>query len=219
MAAYAASTRTHRNLAALRAHGWRIMVAPADLWPPKGFPIALDNGAWAAHTASKEWDPAAFEKALALFGPSADFVVAPDIVRGGPASLERTRAWIPRLLTETDCPILVAVQDGMDAEEIRALLLTSARLGVFVGGSTEWKKRTLPLWGRLGRQLGRMCHVGRVNTARRIHLCGLAGATSFDGSAVTRFAVNIELLDRARRAAVHVDHQGRTQSVFDFEEG
>ncbi len=46
-------------------------------------------------------------------------------------------------------------------------------------------------WAELARERGAICHVGRVNSARRIHLCASAGVTSFDGSGVSRYAVEI----------------------------
>jgi len=41
-------------------------------------------------------------------------------------------------------------------------------------------------------------HVGRVNSARRIRLCAMAGADSFDGSSASRLAVSLRNLDNAR---------------------
>jgi hypothetical protein len=38
-----------------------------------------------------------------------------------------------------------------------------------------------------------------VNTMKRIHLCGLAGAHSFDGTSVTKFPSTINLLNNARK--------------------
>jgi len=49
---------------------------------------------------------------------------------------------------------------------------------VFVGGSTEWKWATMPMWcGNFQR-----VHVGRVNTYRLLWKCHDAGAESCDGT-------------------------------------
>ena len=80
--------------------------------------------------------------------------------------------------------------------------LVSERVGIFVGGSTEWKESSLPRWGELSQSSGCYLHVGRVNTMRRTRLCALAGADSYDGTSVTRWATNIHRLDRARRQTV-----------------
>jgi hypothetical protein len=78
------------------------------------------------------------------------------------------------------------------------------RIGIFVGGSTAWKIESLILWGRFAAIFGCYLHVGRVNTARRIRLCALAGADSFDGSSASRFATTLPLLEAARRQASFV---------------
>jgi hypothetical protein len=54
-------------------------------------------------------------------------------------------------------------------------------------------------WAALARAKGAICHVGRVNTARRIHACEAAGAHSFDGSSASRFAVTLPPLELARQ--------------------
>jgi hypothetical protein len=82
---------------------------------------------------------------------------------------------------------------------IRPHLTAATRIGIFVGGSTAWKLRTLPLWGTLAAEMGCWLHVGRINTARRITLCSLVGATSFDGTSVSRFASTLPLLEHARQ--------------------
>lgn len=49
---------------------------------------------------------------------------------------------------------------------------------LFVGGSTEWKWDTAPLWcGEFPR-----VHVGRVNTGRQLDICRKIGAESVDGT-------------------------------------
>lgn len=155
-------------------------------------PFALDNGAWGAHQRAEAWDEGLFVETHAALGAQADWTVLPDIVAGGRDSLRLSESWVPRLPGR----VLLAVQDGMCVEDVRPLL--SERVGIFVGGSTEWKIQTLAAWGRLGAEVGAWVHVGRVNTARRIALCGAAGAHSFDGTSVTRFAKTIHNLDAAR---------------------
>lgn len=83
----------------------------------------------------------------------------------------------------------------MQVADVRPYL--GADVGVFVGGSTPWKLSTMALWADLARERGAWCHVARVNTALRIRKCALAGATSFDGSSASRFAVSQPGLGRA----------------------
>ena len=190
--AYASRTGTKRNLRGLREAGWRLMVSAKGVLRTEGFSYSLDNGAWTAFQQGQPFDFPAFERAVDMLGAAADFVVAPDIVCGGLASLECSLEWLPELAGR--CPlVLIAVQDGMTAADIRPHL--SSTVGIFVGGSTEFKEQSLPMWGRLRVETSSYLHVGRVNSRRRIRLCALAGADSFDGSSASRYAVELPKLD------------------------
>lgn len=196
MIAYASRTGTRRNLRALRDAGWRLLVSAAGCLRHEGFPYALDNGAWSAFAQGRPFSEPDFTRALAKLGRDADWVVMPDVVAGGLVSLELTLRWMRRVLDETERG-LIAVQNGMTEAHVASFL--GPRVGLFVGGSTEWKLATLPQWCALGERLGCWVHVGRVNTTRRIHLCGMAGATSFDGTSASRFSKTVPRLENARR--------------------
>lgn len=200
MIAYASRTGTRRNLDALRRAGWRLIVSARGALRTEGFPYALDNGAWTSFQRREPFDAAAFERAIALLGAGADWIVVPDIVMGGIASLNFSRAWLARLQHHRSLAgvtFLVAVQNGMAPGQVRDLV--GPRVGIFVGGDTAWKLATMAGWARLAHAKGALCHVGRVNSARRIRLCAAAGVDSFDGSGVSRFASALPPLERARR--------------------
>ena len=196
MLAYASRTGTRRNLAALRKAGWRIMVSAKGVLRHEGFKHALDNGAWSAFIASQPFDEAAFLVAYEMFGATADFVVLPDIVDGGMKSLDFSMEWRERLGRRLGLQLL-AVQDGMEPQDIASLV--GPELGIFIGGTTEWKERHRMDWGACARETRAYLHVGRVNSIRRIHLCEAAGADSFDGSSVSRYAVTLPNLEKARQ--------------------
>lgn len=195
MIAYASRTGTRRNLEALRSAGWRLLISARGVLSHEGFPYAIDNGAWTAHQNQEPFDVAAFEKALEWGGDKADWVVLPDIVAGGMDSLKMSMSWAKRI--SGTCPMLLAVQDGIEPEDVESMV--GPDLGIAVGGTTEWKELSIPRWGRLAQKKGAYLHVLRVNTCRRIDICRDAGVDSFDGSSVSRFAVNLPRLDRARR--------------------
>jgi hypothetical protein len=207
--AYASRTGTRTTLDALRSAGWRLLVSAAGVLRTEGFPYALDNGAWSAHQQRRPFDERAFARALAQLGGAADFVVLPDIVCGGEASLELSFRWMHRCLSAAP-RVLIAVQNGHEPWQVDELL--SPRVGVFVGGDTDWKLATLPRWAAVAAARGAWCHVGRVNSARRIALCGAAGVTSFDGTSAIRFPPTIDLLDRATTRA-------RAQLAIALEDG
>lgn len=192
MIAYASRTGTRRNLDALRGAGWRLLVSARGVLRPEGFRYALDNGAWTAHQEGLPFDSDAFLRAVDLLGVGADWTVIPDVVGDRDGTLEALRRWLPRL---SGLPLLFAVQDGMQPADLPAL---GPSMGLFVGGSTAWKESTMRIWSRVAHDAGAICHVGRVNTVRRIRLCHDAQVDSFDGTSASKFAISLPKLDRAR---------------------
>lgn len=198
----ATSTTCRRNLAELRKHGWGLLVTP-DRPEDWGFPLAIDNGAWGCFQRGAEWSPDAWTPLVDRLGAAALFAIAPDIVCGGMASLARSTAWLPWLLDRTAIA-LIAVQNGMTDADLYPLV--NERVGVFVGGDTEWKEASLPMWGALAAKTGCYLHVGRVNSARRIRLCAMAGAHSFDGTSASKFSVTtLPLTMAAKQTAMRFD--------------
>lgn len=153
----------------------------------------LDNGAWGAFASGRPWSADHFLRAVDVLGARADYIVAPDIVCGGQASLDLTLSFLPRL-RGVGVPILIAVQNGMKPTDLPTL---SPDLGIFIGGDSLWKESSASMWGTHARSLGAPCHMARVNTVRRIHLAAAAGCTSFDGTSCSRFAKTTPLLTNA----------------------
>ena len=181
----------------MREHGFGLLLTPDRPELRKGFNLlAIDNGAWGCFQRGAEWLPEPWQRITVEHGAIARFTVLPDVVCGGASSLVLSLAWMPWALDHC-AKVLIPVQPGMVAADLRPHL--SDRVGLFVGGDTEWKERSLPEWGALARETNCWLHVGRVNSARRIHLCALSGADSFDGTSATRFAVTTPRIDMARR--------------------
>lgn len=195
MIAYASRTGTRRNLRKLRENSWRIMVSARGALRTEGFPYALDNGAWTAFQKKQQFDEGAFWKAVDALGHGSDFIVVPDIVGGGMASLDFSLSYLPKL--RGIAPLLLAVQDGMTPSDVASIV--NQHVGIFVGGSTEWKEQTMMTWGTIARERRAWLHCGRVNSERRIALCVAAGVNSIDGSSASRFAVTTDRLSRSMR--------------------
>ena len=195
MIAYASLTRSRRNLDALRAANaeaghqpWRLLVSRADrTQPPADFRYCLDNGAWSDFKADRPFNGPAFERLIDLYGAGADFTVLPDIVAGGMASLDLSMRWLNRVMA-TCSLVLIAAQDGMTPEDLAPFV--GPNVGVFLGGSTEWKLATMRSWGDACAGWGCWYHVARVNTARRFRRAHLAGAVSVDGSSASRYSAD-----------------------------
>jgi hypothetical protein len=195
---YSSPTGTKANAAELRRYGWRLICSPATnpnrFKACQGMPYALDNGAWNAHQSGKAIDLEAFQKHAIKYGHKADFLIAPDIVGGGSSSLDLSVAWLPFCLKACR-RVLLAVQDGHTSD--RVLPLLSGRVGVAIGGTTEWKVEQLArrTWRPVS-EAGFYLHCLRVNTKRRIELAATSGCHSFDGSSPARFSVTTSRLTR-----------------------
>lgn len=195
MIGYFSRTGTRENLAVLRQAGWRVLLSPLGTWNTHRFPYGIDNGAWSSHTQGIPHDLARFHQLALRYGTDADFVVAPDIVAGGLKSLRLTLSWLARL---DFCRLrLFPVQDGMTPADVAPHL--GAAVGIFIGGTAEWKERTADAWGDLAARAGCYLHVGCVNTRRRISICAQAGADSFDGTSATMYSKSLPLLEASRR--------------------
>jgi hypothetical protein len=194
MIAYASRTGTRRNLGALRAAGWRLMISPAGELRTEGFErYSIDNGAWTAHTLKQPWDEQRYLFALEHFGARADFVVVPDIVLGGLESLDLSLSWLERVASATSLP-LIAVQNGMTPSHLAGII--GPRVGIFIGGDDPWKEATAKVWSRAAHAAGAHCHMGRVNTRRRLKIAGVAGVDSFDGSGASRYEKHLRRMER-----------------------
>lgn len=196
MIPYASNTGTRKNLKAIKDAGWRLLLTPGN-HTERGIPFAIDNGAWSCYQSKKPFDESAFSTLVESSGAAADFVIVPDIVAGGCESLRFSLSWMPRLCHLRQ--LLLPVQDGMDPLDVAAVLRSHSNLGLFLGGTTDWKLRTMREWGIMAGALDRWYHVGRVNTRRRIRLCAESGATSFDGTSVSMYSITLPLLDSARK--------------------
>ena len=152
MMPYASRTGTKRNIEAMRRAGWRMLCEPSQLSryggqrPPLAY--ALDNGAWGCFQKGVDFDSESFLKMLGWLGDDADWIVVPDIVQGGLDSLLFSLTWLSRVLSFGAA--LIAVQDGMETADVSDLL--NDRVGIFLGGSTEWKLETMREWGELARK-------------------------------------------------------------------
>lgn len=197
MVLYASATNGARNLHELQRRGFRLLfnAAHPHLWR-SGWRYALDNGAWSAFTAGGAIDLDAYRSAVDELGPGADWVVLPDIVTGGAESLRLSLEWLPWVARRAR-RVLIAAQDGMVPDDLAPYL--SERVGVAIGGSTEWKEQQLGrrAWGEACAARGSWLHALRVNTQRRLHLAAIGGCCSVDGTSATRFSVKAAPLARS----------------------
>lgn len=202
---YASRTGTRRNLDALRRSGWRLLVSPTGCVRTEGFPYALDNGAWTAFQKGAPFDESAFLRAVERVGERADWIVVPDVVCDAHGTLDAFDRWWQRL--RGSGLLLLALQNGMSESDVDGVLRTG--VGLFIGGSDDWKERTAAQWGAFARARSLYLHMGRVNTARRISIAASAGCDSIDGTSASRFAVTVRPLTNAASQAAIVFPTGQ----------
>jgi len=151
----------------------------AQRGPYPHMPYALDNGAFPAFTNGVEWREEAFVDLLrwASQNPvSPRWVVVPDVVGEAERTLVEWARWARKISGDYGFRIALAVQDGMGIKAISQLRPQPDV--IFVGGTTEWKRKTIRKWCR---EFPRV-HVGRVNTKHWLWECHHAGAESVDGT-------------------------------------
>ena len=132
-----------------------------------GEPWALDNGAYKAWRNGNPFDGSAFLDRVEAFAEWApwppDFLVLPDIHRGGLASLMESVRWAPEINTEWS--FALAVQDGMGEVDVDAALRDVGKQTshLFLGGSDRFKSAT-KRWVEWGNDRGLKVHYGRCGT-------------------------------------------------------
>ncbi len=145
---------------------------------PRRLPWFFDNGAWGDFNNGRSFDEASYIKDLALLSQleRPDFLVVPDLVAQGAASLAFSLQWASRL--KGLAPLYLVTQDGQSARDVAEVL--DQFDGVFVGGSLEWKIRTAKQWVALAHQHGKPCHIGRAGSVDRAKWALRIGADSLD---------------------------------------
>jgi hypothetical protein len=201
MIPYASSTGTKTTLSTMREAGWRILISATGQHNAHGFPYALDNGAFTSYQQGKPFSHSKFRTLLRSHGSDADWVVLPDVVADRDQTLELSMSYLKEFGDRYRW--LLAVQDGMTPQDLGEF--TPLVYGFAIGGTTEWKERSAPMWGSYAKSHEKYLHMLRVNTARRIALAAAAGCHSFDGTSVIKFPKTLGLLDFHRR-----------QSTLDF---
>jgi hypothetical protein len=169
-----------------------IMVASSATWEPrKGYarvPCALDNGAFQCWRRGFPFMADVFRRCLARayeVGLTLDFVVCPDLVAGGLASLDFSMEWASGELKSA--PLLaLAVQDGMTPRDVSPGHHLPRFSHLFVGGTVEWKWQTAPQWVEHAHAHGLKCHIGQCGTLDRIRAAEEMGADSVDSTSIVR---------------------------------
>lgn len=163
--------------------GW--LISPRSFKLPKpDLPFAIDNDAYTLWIKGELFDEVAWLKTLDRVresGHNPMWIVIPDRVADRERTLELWGHYSKRV-KEYGWPLAFVVQDGMTLSDIPK----DANI-VFVGGTTQFKWRTLPQWCRSFPRV----HVGRCGTsAWKLRRIEQLGAESCDGSGWFRATFN-----------------------------
>lgn len=155
-----------------------------------GLPIACDNGCF------KEFNQKRFFSMLHRASEAStdlQWVSVPDVVADAKATLELFIKWHPKI----QFPTAYVLQDGAEDTEIPYHLINC----VFIGGTTEFKlSETARDLISEAKKIGKLVHMGRVNTDKRLRYAIKIGCDSVDGTGYVRFSRR-EILP-----ALHVIH-------------
>lgn len=150
-----------------------------------GIPWAIDNDGFGG------FDAEAFERMVyGLVGiHGCLFLNAPDVfdiergIGDHDATLEQWNEWRP-FLSMTGFPLAFVLQNGSTIDNVPWDELDA----VFIGGCTTWKLGPeAEEIAAEAKRLGKHVHMGRVNSAKRIHYAKSIGCDSVDGSGFAKF--------------------------------
>lgn len=134
---------------------------------------AADNDAFHG-----KFDAEVFENHLARLTPYREqclFVVCPDVRLDAQATLQLFGVWSP-VIRDAGFPVAYVAQDGSEN-----LPLPDADW-LFIGGGNPWRAAYTAQMIQRAKAVGMRVHVGRVNSAVRLHDCAGMGADTCDGT-------------------------------------
>ena len=167
------------------------MISPSPTFAPRkdyaDIPCVLDNGAYRCWEQGYPFREDAFLRTMDKcyeLGIKLDFIVCPDIVAGGKKSLDFSMEWARGRLS-TAPNLALAVQDGMLCDDVDQYV-REFFTHIFVGGTPDWKWRTLPGWASWCQSFKLHCHVGKCGTLDKLRLCETLGVASVDSTNFSR---------------------------------
>jgi|TARA_Y100000310_G_scaffold84249_1_gene81033 hypothetical protein len=173
--------------------GLGIMISTFDLKsfrPEKYFgevPCALDNGVFNCYRKGYPFQADLFLKNIAhcyKIGIKLDFIVCPDIMCAGTRSLEYSLMWARGELA-TAPNLALVVQDGMRVKDIESDLEPNFT-HIFVGGSVEWKWKSVDEWVGFAKDRGLKSHIGQCGQKKYLEKAFEMGVDSVDSSSIVR---------------------------------
>lgn len=184
------ATKAVRRLATTYPDHLGVLLTPADWHATEsilstGLAWAADNGCFGG------LDDKAFRRMLNRIAglPRLQWVVCPDQVADAGATLRLFDEWEP-VLRSHGVPIAFVAQNGQEKFDVPwdrfdALFLGGAE----TADGAEWKLSQAAIGlASAAKAKGKLLHVGRVNSLRRLKMTYDMGADSVDGSSLSKWA-------------------------------
>lgn len=163
--------------------GTLIAIHKSEITPPP-IPFVLDNGAYSCFLNNQPFDLDYYYQRLDNYLRRCQkkplWLLVPDKVGSKPETLKMWKC-CSSYLKKYNIPLAFAVQDGMLKDDV-----PNEGVVIFVGGSTEWKLKTIPYWTHYFENV----HVARVNAWNRLCYCLENKVTSIDGTGYFRGGIN-----------------------------
>ena len=153
-----------------------------------GLRCALDNGAFSCWQRGFPFQADVFREAIGKAyrsGITLDFLVCPDMVARGHKSLDFSMEWARGELRSAP-RLALAVQDGMQPQDLADRNAHRHFSHIFVGGTVDWKWQTAQTWIDWAHNHGMKCHIGRCGTVDKLKAAERMGADSVDCTTIAR---------------------------------
>ena len=159
--------------------------------PSKDFgqvPCFIDNGAFSCYYKGYPFQEDVFLNAISKAykcGIKLDFIVTPDLLMRGKASLEYSIEWATGKL-KTASNLALVVQDGIKPKDINEWAIWDRFIYLFVGGSVEWKLATSEMWREYATEVGVKLHIGQCGKLEYLKKAFALKADSVDSTSFCR---------------------------------
>lgn len=163
--------------------GTLIAIHKNEITPPS-IPFALDNGAYSCFLNNQTFNLERYylrlDNYLKRCHKKPDWLLVPDKVGSKKHTI---KLWneCSNYLKQYNIPLAFAVQDGMTKNDV-----PKEAAVIFVGGSTEWKLKTISYWVNHFN----FVHIARVNAWNRLCYCIENKVLSIDGTGFFRGGIN-----------------------------
>lgn len=182
------------DLEKIKGLGMGIMISSS----PHGSPgkaygqvsCALDNGAFTCFKKGYPFQSNIFistlQKCYSL-GIPLDFITVPDMVGRGGESLEFSLSWVkePRSLLYSAPNLALVLQDGMTQGDLKEEVLCLFTY-LFIGGTVEWKWKTVDTWVKFAKDNGKKIHIGQCGKRSYLERARELGVDSVDSTSFQR---------------------------------